>query len=340
MSAGRKHSSGPPPLPLLLSVLLALGVFLGIRFWESRELQAERERLAQSGEGRLERLTVQFGGKWYVLRPGVDSCLLIGLDKTAERLENLDEDAKLNDLQSDFLMLLVADRKKESFTVLQLNRDAMASIPRIGQHGASLSPVTEQLALAHTYGSGGRDSCINTVKAVSAYLYGVPVDHYFSVTMDAVPILADTVGGVPVHIEDDFSPVTPLLPRGEDVTLRGELALTFVRSRKGVGDGSNLSRMRRQQAFMDSFCEKLRQKLAEDEGFSLRLFSELSNYMLSDLLTDELGQMAERLAGYDFTGIETVAGEAVQGERYMEFYAEEEALRSQVLRLFFEPRED
>lgn len=324
-------------LLLILSLVLALGVFLGIRLWERQELSRERERLAQSGTPARERLTVQFGGEWYSLRPGVESCLLIGIDKTSDRLENLDEEARLNDQQSDFLMLLVADRETETFTALELNRDTMALIPRIGLHGAALSPVTEQLALAHTYGNGGRDSCINTAKAVSAYLYGIPVKHYLALTMDAVPVLNDTVGGVPVYVEDDFSPVTSALPEGEEVTLRGELALTFVRSRKEIGDGSNLSRMRRQRAYVESFYQQFRLCLAEDADLPLRLFAELSDYMVSDMLVDEFGQMAERLAAYRFAGIESIAGDARLGERYMEFYADENALQMQVLRLFFEP---
>ncbi len=280
---------------------------------------------------------MQFGGQWYRLREKLDTFLVIGLDKESDRLENLDEEATLNNQQCDFLLLVVADRAEGTFTALQLNRDTMALIPRIGIHGARLSPVTQQLALSHTYGSGGRDSCTNTVHAVSNLLYGIPVEHYFSLTMDAIPVLTDLVDGVPVHVEDDFSQITPDLPQGRDVTLRGDLALTFVRSRGGVGDGSNLNRMNRQRVYLSSLHERLNARLGSDSSFALRLATELADYSISDLLTDELAQAAERMSELSFSGIETIQGEAKMGEKYIEFYPDEEALQAQLIRLFFEP---
>ena len=123
---------------------------------------------------------------------------------------------------------MIVDKTAHSFSALHINRDTMAEIQRLGVGGVKLDTVTAQLALAHTYGSGGRDSCRNTVQAVSRYLYDVPVQHYFALPMDAIPVLNDLAGGVTVHVDDDFSNTDPSIVQGKDVTLRGDQALTFV----------------------------------------------------------------------------------------------------------------
>ena len=320
---------------LPLALLIAVGGFAALLFWDRSDRKKEAVRLAE-GQNIPHRFTVNFDGTWYVLRDRLETYLIIGIDKESDRLDNIDPEAKLNNLQSDFLLLVVADRANQTLTALQLNRDSMAEIPRIGKNGVRIPPVVQQLALAHTYGSGGRDSCTNTVHAVSDFLYGVPIDHYFSITMDAVPVLTDLVGGVTVYVEDDFTHSTDRLPQNEKVTLRGELALTFVQGRRNVADGSNLNRMNRQRVYLNALYDKLKEKVGE-ENFPLKLASELAPYTVSDLLTEELAKLAERIGDYRFAGIETVPGETILGDVYMEFYPDEHALQEFLIRILFMP---
>lgn len=141
----------------------------------------------------------------------------MGLDKYAET----EESNYLNNEQSDFLMLLVMNKETGACTPIQLNRDTMTKIQILGVRGDVAGTFTGQLALAHTYGSGERDSCLNTAEAVSNLLYGVDIDHYISITMDGVAILNDLVGGVEVEVMDDFSSIDSTLVQGETVTLMG-----------------------------------------------------------------------------------------------------------------------
>lgn len=67
--------------------------------------------------------------------------------------------------------------------------------------------------------------------------------------MDGISELNDLAGGVTVTLEDDFSSIDPAMAKGTTLTLHGDQAETFVRSRMTVGDGTNASRMERQEAF-------------------------------------------------------------------------------------------
>ena len=129
-----------------------------------------------------------YNGGWYARRNDLETVLLMGLDKYAET----EESNYLNNEQSDFLMLLVINKETGACTPIQLNRDTMTKIQILGVRGDVAGTFTGQLALAHTYGSGERDSCLNTAEAVSNLLYGVDIDHYISITMDGVAILNPT----------------------------------------------------------------------------------------------------------------------------------------------------
>ncbi len=335
----RRKTRGDKRSLLLVGVLAALILagLLAVYLWEQHELALERDSVVDESYVPSLRPVLQYEGQRYRMRDGIETYLVIGLDKfSTEKLDPLDY---VNDQQSDFLILLIADHDRKTLNALHINRDTMAEIQRYGLAGRKLKSFTGQLALAHTFGSGGRDSARYTTDAVSKLLYGVPMEHYSTLTLDAVPTLTDLVGGVPVYIEDDFSRVDPALARGTTVRLQGGQALSFIQARGAMNDASNLNRMARQRVYMQSLYEQLRLNLDQDDSFALRLATELSGTMVSDLDVTELAELAETWKEYSFAGIETVEGEAVLGDIYIEFYPDQDALQRQILRLMFEPEQ-
>ena len=335
----RRKTRGDKRSLLLVGALAALILagLLAVYLWEQHELALERDSVVDESYVPSLRPVLQYEGQRYRMRDGIETYLVIGLDKfSTEKLDPLDY---VNDQQSDFLILLIADHDRKTLNALHINRDTMAEIQRYGLAGRKLKSFTGQLALAHTFGSGGRDSARYTTDAVSKLLYGVPMEHYSTLTLDAVPTLTDLVGGVPVYIEDDFSRVDPALARGTTVRLQGGQALSFIQARGAMNDASNLNRMARQRVYMQSLYEQLRLNLNQDDSFALRLATELSGTMVSDLDVTELAELAETWKEYSFAGIETVEGEAVLGDIYIEFYPDQDALQRQILRLMFEPEQ-
>lgn len=228
-------------------------VLLLLHGWETR--RQANDAADDPYAGQEESLTYH-NGAWYA-RKELETVLVMGVDKYAD--DAAAEDGYTNQEQADFLLLLVLDRNAGVCTALPLNRDTMTEITALGLAGERTGTFTGQLALAHTYGSGGLDSARNEGRAVSALLYGTEIDHVMAFTMDAVPVLTDAVGGVPVLVEDDFSAMTDQLPMGQEVTLRGELALTFVRGRGSMGgEKTNLNRMARQNAYLQGLYRRCR----------------------------------------------------------------------------------
>ena len=337
MRSKRKKNTGRTLLIAVILIAVIGGGLFAVSYWEKLEQSREAETISANEIGTAQPLQLYYQGRWYRLRDGMETCLVLGIDKFSDYLSTYGEGDLINDLQSDVLLLMIEDKNAGTWTALQLNRDTMCEIRRLGYSGEKTGTRFQQLALSHTYGSGGKDSCRNSVKAVSRLLYDVPVDHYYAVTMDAVPILNDMVGGVTVHIDEDLRTADPAFTEGADVTLHGEQVMHFVRSRWDVSDGTNLSRMNRQRTYMDALYPKLSTTLQNDAGFALKMANTLAEYSMSDLIPEELANLAERLEKEEYKGIVTTPGEAIRPARYIEFYPYETNLKEIVLQLFFEP---
>lgn len=309
-------------------LMITSGLLL-LNRWEQQTVFLPEPQQEQTVPGQ-----VTYQDQTYVPKRNVENILVMGLDKY-----QADEAAVgyLNDQQADFLMLLVLDHGQNRCDLLQLNRDTMTRIQRLGIGGGVAGSFTGQLALSHTYGSGGSDSCLNTTAAVSELLGGVYIDHYVALTMDAVSKLNDMAGGVTVEVMDDLTAVDPALVKGSRVRLTGDQALTYVRSRGGLEDSSNLRRMQRQSQYIAALLEQMQQR-AGQTPFTAKEFLEVAKYSQSDLTAHQMEQMSLKLTEYTFAPITAIDGKAVKGEQFMEFYADEASIEQAVMKLFYQPR--
>ena len=299
-------------------------------------MRSEEAELLSAHDVPIERLTLSYEGQEYVLRDDLDTYLFLGLDKYQSQLGN--PNYFLNNQQADFIFLMIVDNSRKTFSALHLNRDTMTEVIQLGAGGRRVGRSVMQLCLAHTYGGGGRDSCHNTALAVTNLLLGVPVDHYLSITMDGIPIINDLVGGVTVHMDDDLTYRDPSFVKGKDIRLVGQQALSYVRAREMEGNEGNLQRMERQRTYISALYGKLEEKLNKDDRFGMKLASEIADYVVSDLITDEVAALAEKLKDYRFTTIYTIEGTTGQDEEeHTEFYVDEEDLKRVVIQLFFNP---
>ncbi len=268
-------------------------------------------------------------------REDLTTLLVMGLDKYEHPGEQI---GYTNNLQADFLLLVVMDREAEQCRMLQLNRDTMTEIRRLGVGGDVAGTFTGQLALAHTYGSGGSDSCLNAVKAVSNLLKGVKIDHYMAVTMDAVGTLNDLAGGVTVTVAEDMTALDPALEQGKEVTLRGDQALIYVQSRQGLEDSSNQARMERQRQYLEALIRQLLDQHSKKATFLGEALTEVAGGFASDCTVNQLNGLAEDLARCTMAPIRTLKGQTRMGERFVEFYPDEDHLMKTVEALFLEQK--
>ena len=281
---------------------------------------------------------VYYNDSWYKQKDSCSTFLLMGVDDTGEQR---DYGSNINHAQADFLMLFVLDNSAQSYTEIQLNRDTMTPVNVLGTFGDSIGKSEMQLALSHTYGSGLEDSCENTVAAVSDLLFGTRIDHYAALSMDAIGIMNDQVGGVTVTIPVDMTMVDPAFQANATVKLNAEQAERFVRARYYLEDSTNLARMERQKLFITSWKSLALERADTDLSFALDLISDLSDYLVSDMNGNQLSDLANLLITYQDRGIVTTEGGSITGEEdFVEFYPDQDALMALVVDLFYEEDAD
>ena len=312
-----------------IALILVLGiVYSGLQILELTVFYG------QEREFEVKTKTITRDGVKYYPRQDIDVLLMMGVNRPG----HVEAKYPHNEIPADMIAVMVFDEKAGTCTVLNLNRDAMVDMPELNDEGKEIGSMYAQLAYAHSYGSGLEDSCENMKKTVSNLLGGVNIDYYISMNIDAVAPLNDAVGGVTVNVTHDFSDIDASIPVGM-VTLRGNQARSFVQSRKSVGDGLNLSRIDRQKEYMNGFITAFKKTLeTSDVGFVLDTYNMVAPYLVSDLPISTLTSMVERYMDCSLTGILSLEGENKRGEKYMEFYVDEDALEDLRLELFYAPK--
>ena len=312
----------------IASVALIVCAFLGLHYWEKSRGNFSEQEFGNA--------SITYEGEEYVLKSNVETFLVIGLDKLGED-ESLE--SYNNDMQADFVMLFVFDNDTKKCTALQINRDTMTDVNILGVAGNKIDTQTKQIALSHTYGNGKDVSCRNTADSVSALLHGMKINHYASITMDAVSVFNDLVGGVEVVVLDDFSGIDESLVKDSTVKLNGEQALTYVRSRQGLEDSSNSTRMKRQQQYVKALYESFEKAADSDGNFIADAAVKMSDYMVSDRSVNQLQSLADKFKEYEFLGIKNIDGKMEQGEQFMEFYPEEKSVEKIIVELFYNKKQ-
>lgn len=292
----------------------------------------ERSRGEYTGEAPTLDRTLTYQGQKYELNENIETILVLGLDKFA----SVSAESYNNDKQADFLMLFVIDNEAETCKLVHLNRDSMVPMNILGVAGDKVGTVTKQLALSHTYGNGKEVSCRNTANAVSNMLMGVEIDHYISVTMDAVCTFNDFVGGVTIEILDDFTGIDDSLVKGETVTLNGEQALRYVRSRYGLDDPTNNHRMVRQKQYLEALYQKTSERIAADDKFIAEAAVKVSDYIVSDCSGNKLENLLYRISEFKPDTMLDIRGETVVGEEFLEYYLDENSIKEVVVSCFYE----
>lgn len=315
-------------------ILVILVAVVAVRFAEDR-LKVNVEDAGKqmtSHQKSANAAQVFMNGRWFAQKD-LETVLIMGIDTHG----TLTSSGSYNNTnQVDFLTVLIRDPDTNEKKAIHLNRDTMTDITVLGVTGQVAGTRNAQLALAYNYGNGRQVSSNNVVTAVEHLLYGMEIDHYITMTMDAVPIINDWAGGITVEVLDDFSEIDPSLVQGQLVTLKGEQALTYVRTRRGLDDSSNLHRMERQRQYASAWTKAVEHKF-DDAAAMADFLIRLDGYYLTDCTAEQLEVLVRNLS--ENTSVETyeIEGEAVAGETFMEYYVNEESLQQLILDLFYIP---
>lgn len=167
-----------------------------------------------------------------------------------------------------FLLHVYADHKHA--VAVSIPRDSLVDIPACKNPGGDWTTPQHHVMFNGAFSVGdtaeGNPACTqNTVE----HLTGLRVDHTVVIDFAGFSALTSAVGGVSVCLpqeiyQRDLNPKRPT--RGERVFAKGpqkvsgQRALDYVRLRHGIGDGSDIGRIKRQQAFVGSLVKTVKSR--------------------------------------------------------------------------------
>ena len=214
--------------------------------------------------------------------------LLVGSDSRQGQGEGFGDPTEETAVLNDVTMLMHISEDHSHASVISFPRDMLVDVPACtdpedptGEPLPELQDVKINSVLSH----GGMACVVKTVEQMT----GVSIPFAGIVQFLGVAGLSEAVGGVEVcvaeKIEDEYTGT--FLDPGTH-TLSGIDALQFLRTRHGVGDGSDLGRISNQQVFLSSLARKLQSEGTYTDP--VRLYSiakaALNNMQLSDSLMD------------------------------------------------------
>lgn len=227
----------------LVSVLvLSTGIVLGLTV---QSLQSNLVTVALEGPGAAALPNIgDLEGGFNVLVVGSDTRVGQG-----DQFEFVD--SELNDVN----VLVHVSENHDRAIVVSFPRDLLIDIPSCPQGDGTMSEPKTMAALNTTMGIGGLPCVAMTLEQLT----GLEIGYAGLMTFTGVAQLSTAVGGVEVCVTaplvDPWSGVN--LPEAGYHTLEGGQALAFLRTRKGVGDGSDLARISSQQVYMAALVRTL-----------------------------------------------------------------------------------
>lgn len=329
----RFRSLSPARMGLIISSIVMYFIILIVLMTAFRD-HTSPEPVYGSLEGRYESdITLDLNGRTLHYREWeITNYLLIGVDKE----DVTQATGHQNGGQADFLVVLSIDRISRTVTPVMLDRDTMTEMQTYGVFGHPAGIKVMQLCLAQAYSGVNIPGSINTVQTVEKLLRGIKIDHYVVLDITAIPLVNDAIGGVEVTLMDDFTSIDPAMTKGATLRLMGKQAEFFVRGRMTVADGTNASRMARQQQYLSGFLTQFRQAVQGNQGKLKEVLSILDGHMTSDASGDTLLHDINAYDSYEWKPLVTLKGEhAIDEYGFAEFWIDEDARDQLVTEIWF-----
>ncbi len=176
--------------------------------------------------------------------------LLIGSDNREG--EGVLGESLTSGARSDTTLIAHVSADREHVTVVSIPRDSMVQAPPNCTNSVPKDQWVETQWNA-AFAVGGPACLITTIEGNT----GLFINHFAVVDFRGFRDMVDALGGVPICTREPIDdPKAGLQLTAGTHVLDGEQALGYVRARKTLGDGSDLGRIERQQAFLASVVQE------------------------------------------------------------------------------------
>ncbi|MFE2069865.1 LCP family protein [Streptomyces sp. NPDC059467] len=232
--------------------------------------------------------------------------LILGSDSRAGANAKLDN-AKVSGARSDTALVMHIPEGRKKAVAVSIPRDTLVTRPECTKADGSQVASAKRVMFNSIYSQVGPACVVKTVEQMS----GVRMDHYVEIDFAGFKDLVDAIGGVTVTVDQDIHDSSS----GLNITkgthrLDGTQSLQFVRTRHGIGDGSDLGRIGLQQQFMIALLGEIqKQDLLGSPVKAYKIADKLTAALTTDSELASLTKLAEfgrSLNGVNPSTMETI----------------------------------
>ncbi|MBX9393693.1 LCP family protein [Streptomyces sp. TRM72054] len=279
----------------LVVVLLAAG---GTGYWLYRDLDGNIKGVDLDralGDDRPEKLPT-----------AGQNLLVLGSDSRSGANAGLGG-GNVSGARSDTALVLHIPEGRREAVAISIPRDTLVTRPECTGRDGSALPSAQRVMFNSVYAQAGPACVVKTVEQMS----GVRMDHFVEIDFAGFKGLVDAIGGVPVTVEEDIHDTASGLDLSAGThRLDGTQALQFVRTRHGIGDGSDLGRIGLQQQFLVALLSEIKkQDLLGSPTKTYRIADTLTESLTTDSGLASLTKLAEfgrSMNGVDPSTMETI----------------------------------
>ncbi|MEU1576838.1 LCP family protein [Streptomyces collinus] len=186
---------------------------------------------------------------------GSENILVLGSDTRAGGNKKLGGGTDDGSARSDTAMIVHVYKGHKKASVVSIPRDTLIDRPACTDTQGNEHPAARNAMFNSAYSTGGAACAVKTVESIT----DLRMDHYLEVDFAGFQKLIDDLGGVEITTTKSIDdPDSHLKLKAGTHTLDGEQALGLVRTRHGVGDGSDLGRIQLQQAFIKALVNQIK----------------------------------------------------------------------------------
>ncbi|MEV7956663.1 LCP family protein [Streptomyces sp. NPDC087532] len=174
--------------------------------------------------------------------------LVLGSDSRAgAENKELGGGGDVSGARSDTAMVVHIPEGRTQAVAVSIPRDTLVTRPECTKADGSTAPSANRVMFNSVYSQVGPACVVKTVEKMSK----VRIDHYLEINFAGFKDLVDAIGGVTVDVPQDIDDKSSGLHLTKGThKLDGTQSLAYVRTRHGIGDGSDLGRIGLQQQFL------------------------------------------------------------------------------------------
>ena len=184
---------------------------------------------------------------------GAINILVVGSDTRAGQSKVFGTDSSV---LADVIILVHISKDRKNVVAMSFPRDLLVPYPSCPDPNGGSPYLPQALGQINaTIANGGPGCTVLTVEKLT----GLKIPYLAMIDFQGVIDMSDAIGGVEVCLSKPLKDKYTFLdlPKGKNV-LQGMKALQFLRTRYGVGDGSDLGRISNQQVFLTSLMRKIK----------------------------------------------------------------------------------